>query len=126
MMPKNETHLGSRERPDDGKAGAKIANAEFWRSGLLESREGQPKRCLANVMHVLTLHPDWSGVLAFDAFGIAVITQKQPPARALDMPDNYRVGDWTDEDSVRTAAWFASKATGGLSVAQAAWRFIDL
>lgn len=81
-----------------------------WRNGLLlTSKDKLPRRCLANVMHVLSLHPAWRGVLAFDEFGLAVITQKQPPMRPEDAPPTYKLGDWTDEDSARTATWFASE-----------------
>lgn len=87
----------------------KVVRPDFWRAGLLLTKEREPKRCLANVMHVFSLHPDWSGVLAFDAFGIAVVTRKTPPMRTQDAPREYRIGDWTDEDSARTVAWFASE-----------------
>jgi len=82
-----------------------VVNPGFWRIGLIVTDKG-PKRCIANVMHVLSMHPDWSGVLAWDAFGQAVVTRSRPPMRAQDAPANYAVGDWADEDSVRTAAWF--------------------
>lgn len=81
----------------------------YWRNGLLVGKDKTPKRCLANVMHVLSLHPDWRDVLAYDEFGQCVITQRQPPMRAQDAPAKYQVGDWTDEDSARTAAWFATE-----------------
>jgi hypothetical protein len=91
------------------RADRTIATADFWRSGLLLSNKGEPKRCLANVMHVFSLHPEWAGVLAFDAFGLAVVTLKRPPMRNQDAPQDYATGDWTDEDSARTVAWFASE-----------------
>ncbi|HEX9619438.1 MAG TPA: virulence-associated E family protein [Polyangiaceae bacterium] len=81
-------------------------NPDFWRGGLLLTKRDEPRRCLANVMHVLALHQDWRGVLAWDAFGVAVVTQKVPPMRPQDAPADYALGDWTDEDTARTIAWF--------------------
>jgi len=86
----------------------KVVTPAFWRRGLITSRDGAPKRLVANVLHVLSLHPDWQGVLAWDAFGLAVVTRQRPPMRTQDAPAMYEPGDWTDEDSARTVAWFAS------------------
>lgn len=104
MKPKKEDVL--KELPAHAR---KVVSADFWRGGLLLTNKGEPKRCLANVMHVFSLHPEWTGVLAFDAFGLAVVTCKRPPMRAHDAPQDYAIGDWTDEDSARTVAWFASE-----------------
>jgi predicted P-loop ATPase len=87
----------------------RVVAPEFWRNGLITTEKGAPKRGLANVMHVLTMHPEWADVLAYDAFGLAVVTRKRPPMREQDAPQDYATGDWTDEDSARTAAWFAAK-----------------
>lgn len=78
-----------------------------WKNGLILSKEGEPKRSLANTMHVLAMHPAWDGVLAFDEFGQTVITGKEPPIREQDRPATYKPGDWTDADTVRTVGWFA-------------------
>lgn len=83
--------------------------AKAWRTGLLLSPKGDPRRSLANVMHVLALHPNWTGVLAYDEFAQCVITRGAPPMREQDAPQAYVLGDWTDEDSARTAAWFAAE-----------------
>lgn len=87
-----------------------IAKAKrAWQRGLLVTKQGAPSKSLANVMHVLSLHPDWDGVLAYDEFGLAVVSRREPPMRSQDAPANYEAGDWTDEDSARTVAWFASE-----------------
>ena len=52
----------------DKKRGARKPPAEDWKSGLIASKEGTPKKCLANVLHVLAQHPAWQEVIAFDAF----------------------------------------------------------
>jgi putative DNA primase/helicase len=99
----------SRAGTSSGEAEDNVVDGEFWRLGLLCSKEGMPKRCLANVMHVLSLHPQWAEVVAWDAFGLSVVTRARPPMRHQDRPKNYELGDWTDEDSARTVAWFASE-----------------
>lgn len=80
-----------------------------WKSGLLTSKDGTPKRTIANVMHVLTTHPAWAGTVAFDEFGQTTVTQNAPPMRPQDAPADYAPGDWSDDDTTRTAAWFASE-----------------
>ncbi|HVY26941.1 MAG TPA: virulence-associated E family protein [Polyangiaceae bacterium] len=80
-----------------------------WRGGLiLTKKEKTPKKCLANVLHVLAKHPEWHGVIAFDAFAEAVVCLKEPPTREQDRPQGSLIGDWTDEDSARTVAWISS------------------
>ncbi|MCC6897594.1 MAG: hypothetical protein IT377_01400 [Polyangiaceae bacterium] len=78
--------------------------------GLITTDEGTPKRILANVLHVMAEHAEWQDVLAYDEFAECVVKVQPPPARDQDVASaGERTGDWTDEDSVRTAAWFASE-----------------
>jgi len=101
--------LSAENKPKTaGQSVRKVVVADFWRAGLLTTSKGEVKRCLANTMHTLSMHPDWAGVLAFDAFGLAVVTRKRPPMRSQDEPAEYSVGDWSDEDTARTVAWFAT------------------
>lgn len=79
-----------------------------WQKQLLLTEDGTPRKTLANTMTVLAQHPAWQDVIAFDAFAEAVVLQKRPPMREQDSPAVYVVGDWTDEDSARSAAWIAS------------------
>ncbi len=95
--------------PHDPRVGTVPVNPDFWKSGIVSTEKGGPKRCVANVMHVLSLHHDWAGVLAWDAFGLAVVTRRRPPMRGQDAPEEYAIGDWTDDDSTRTAAWFTEE-----------------
>jgi putative DNA primase/helicase len=85
------------------------AKAAEWKRGLLLNDEGNPKRFLANTLHVLSLHPSWGDVLAYDDFGQVVVKRKAPPTRKQDGIDGDGIGEWTEADSVRTAAWFASE-----------------
>lgn len=77
---------------------------------LLRNAIGVPKRNLANVMTVLVQHPDWSGVLAYDEFAERVVKLTPAPTRSGDAPASAPIGDWTDEDAVRTAAWLQTVA----------------
>jgi putative DNA primase/helicase len=77
-----------------------------WRTRLIEGRHG-PLRGVANVLTVLTSHPAWQGVLVYDAFRDDVIKRGLPPVRAQDGVS--ALGDWTDADTTRTCAWFASE-----------------
>jgi putative DNA primase/helicase len=89
-------------------------SADFWRKELTTGAKGGVKPCLANIMHVLAVHPEWSGVLAYDLFGETVITLKGPPMRAQDRPRRHTLGDWSETDTIRTAAWFEKEL--GISV----------
>ena len=80
-----------------------------WRKALLHKLDGTPKRILANVMTVLAAHPLWEGVLAYDAFAETVVCTKAPPVRAIDRVHSGEPGDWSEEDAVRTSAWFSSE-----------------
>ncbi|MEO7037299.1 MAG: virulence-associated E family protein [Polyangiaceae bacterium] len=88
------------------EAGAK--KVPTWSSLLLTNREGVPKKNLANTMVVFAAHPDWSGVLAYDAFAETVVCVKAPPTRPTDAVADRVLGDWSEEDGTRTAAWFSS------------------
>ncbi|MEY4514652.1 MAG: hypothetical protein RLZZ450_6774 [Pseudomonadota bacterium] len=80
--------------------------ATGWEVGLILNDEGAPKRCLANVLHVMSQHPQWSRVLAYNAFTECVEKTAPPPVRQQDGVS--QVGEWNEADSTRTAAWFAS------------------
>jgi putative DNA primase/helicase len=87
----------------------KDAKPPAWRIGIVESEKGVPKRGLANTLHVLSRHPAWQGVLAYDEFAEAVVKLKAPPTRSQDAGAARDAGEWTEQDSARTAAWFASE-----------------
>jgi virulence-associated protein E len=75
-----------------------------WAKGLIPTEGGGVRKCLANVLHVLSKHPKWEGVIAYDAFGECVVKLIPPPVREQDGPS--LPGEWTEADSTRTAAWF--------------------
>jgi putative DNA primase/helicase len=77
-----------------------------WTRGLITNDDGTPKKGLANVMHVMSTHPAWEQVLAYNAFIECAVKMLCPPVREQDGVS--ALGEWTDADSARTAAWFAS------------------
>lgn len=91
---------------DAKKKKRRAAPTGEWAKGLLCNEDNVPRKCLANVLHVLEKHPKWDGVIAYDAFGECVVKLIPPPVREQD--GQSLPGEWTEADSTRTAAWFAS------------------
>jgi putative DNA primase/helicase len=98
---------GPAEGPprDVGAApGRKGDAADKWRAQYVWQR-GNPRECVPNVMLVLSQHKDWQGVLGFDRFSQRVVKRKPAP---YDAPGED-VGEWSDVDDTRTAAWIARR-----------------
>jgi putative DNA primase/helicase len=85
-----------------------------WRSRLatrtVEGKNGKPDRevvipNLANVVTILSEHPDWRGCLAYDLFAERPITKKAPPWHADDAPPSTSAGELTDTDVSRFILW---------------------
>jgi len=98
----------AQRRTEKERKAAESRLTERLQSALLRTKEGQPKKCLANVLTVLAWHESWAGVIAFDAFAESVVTLRRPPLRAQD-EFQFDAGEWTDELSVVTASWFGSE-----------------
>jgi hypothetical protein len=76
---------------------------------LTTDANGRVQDTAANVATLLQLHPDWLGVLRFDAFANRVVCAKEPPMREQDRPNQPCVGAWTDAHTMRARFWIASK-----------------
>ena len=87
-----------------------------WESQLLLDRFDRVKGCLSSAMLVLTEHPEWKGIIAFDSFKQAVTTLRPPPTRENERPVNHSAGEWTDATSVRTAAWLSQEYSNSFGV----------
>jgi putative DNA primase/helicase len=84
------------------------ARSVLRQSLAIDERTGDARDSLANVMSVLSLDPEWQGVLAFDAFKEAPVLLRPPPQRRQDrVPVAAPGADWTEQDSTRTATWIA-------------------
>jgi predicted P-loop ATPase len=67
---------------------------------LMPDRHGRPAGNLVNALHVLRRAPQWTGVLAYDEFGTAVVTRRAPPW------GGGAHQQWTDQDDTRGCEWF--------------------
>ncbi len=77
---------------------------DLWREGLLWAR-GAPRECVPNVVLILTHHPEWLGVIAFDEFAQKVVKRLPAPC---DMPGVVvHSTEWTDVDDTRVSMWMA-------------------
>jgi putative DNA primase/helicase len=83
-------------------ASAKVVDeADAWREQLLV-RRGQLVDCRENVFRILTMHPEWRGVVAFDEFANRVVKRRPPPW-------GREVGEWTEADDARVGVWFVDR-----------------
>ncbi len=80
-----------------------------WRDQLLVgvSKDGKTRviPVPANVVTYLRFHPDWQGVIAYDAFAEAVITTRPPPWHLADGPRDLKHGIWSESDTARAVNW---------------------
>lgn len=102
-----------RAEPDNDQGGSAPTErtraretTEAWKEGLITDDKGRRKASIANTMQVLSLHPSWDGVLAFNAFTESVEKLKAPPTREQDGAGT--TGPWTDADTTRTVSWLGS------------------
>lgn len=81
-----------------GAGGKKTASKE-WRNLLKKSDEGVLRPIMANAFLILTHHEAWTGVLAFDEFGQAVVKLHPPPY------PGGAVGRWDSNDAAKALIW---------------------
>lgn len=71
------------EKLDDKKRKKQLRE---MRRALTVYRSGDPRATAANIAAILRLHPDWLGVLVYDAFAHTVRTTRAPEWHELDAP----------------------------------------
>jgi putative DNA primase/helicase len=81
--------------------------SEAWRAHLIKNKQGNLLPCLNNIALILSHQSEWRQVLAYDAFAGTVVKRRQPPWPKDVCPDDDALGDWTAEDSSRTAVTLA-------------------
>jgi putative DNA primase/helicase len=74
-----------------------------WRDKLL-FQSGRPVPNLANAITALEHAPEWSGVLAFDAFALETIARRARPWDEGHLP-SFTSHRWTDHDTLLAANW---------------------
>lgn len=83
-------------------------NAPPWMLGLTRSKStDRIESTIGNAIVVLEHHPEWSGILHYDAFRAEVRTSRRPPWDPDLAPETVGAGPWTDQDDVRLTAWFS-------------------
>jgi predicted P-loop ATPase len=87
-------------RAIDGEVGSD----SDWRSHLLLKQNGDARSILANVIMALRLAPEWSGVLGYDAFGLAAVALREPPW-GTGRNSAHGAVPWTARDDVLAANW---------------------
>lgn len=83
-----------------------------WDTYLIKNKQGGYMPCLRNAVAILTHRGEWRNVIAYDAFAGVVVKMKEPPWGAKDSdlaPERALLGDWTREDSMRTACWITDE-----------------
>jgi predicted P-loop ATPase len=87
-----------------GRSGA--SQARSWTAGLKFDDKGRLKAILANLVLILSEHPDWQGVPGYDEFGCVVVIRKRPPLKQLRwQPD----ATWSDTAESHTTIWFQTE-----------------
>ena len=103
--PSDEPPL--RDEPDIGPN--KLLEFPGWRNGLLTTQQGKLKPTESNIIKILSAHPKWHGVVAFNDFTGQLTAVKRP---FFDPPRIQYPRQWTDVDSIRTLAWL--QGTSGI------------
>lgn len=93
------------ERPKKPAGASSAAPPSDWESRLAIDGEGRARATLGNAMTILSLAPEFRGVLAYCSLREAPIVLRQPPQRECDAVDIVPGSEWTEQDSTRTAAW---------------------
>jgi len=75
--------------------------APDWRVELVENTDGSIKGTLYNVVRILTDHPEWKGVLRYDAFADRIYKTRTPPYGG-------DAGEFMDVDTSEVACWLGS------------------
>lgn len=103
-QPANDA--GPRDEVAERRKRKAAGPSAAWRDDLVVSSKGTPRGNVANA--ILALRSLWPGVFAFDEFSQAIRLVDAPPWDACDAPPQKRkLGEFTDADSTRVAAWLA-------------------
>jgi predicted P-loop ATPase len=95
-----------------------LHDEDAWRAKLITrtvaGKKGQPDRevvipNLANVVTILSDHPAWQGVLAYDLFAERPTTTRAPLWCVEDAPPNVAAGELTETDVARFVLWFSRR-----------------
>lgn len=91
----------AREPKQRRLAIATLPPEQAWRADLTHNDAGKVERTLANIMTILSKHPEWMGVLGYDLFAERMVIRKPPP---FPRPA-HETASWNDTDDLRTLIW---------------------
>lgn len=78
------------------------AGTPEWMRGMLWKSRGVLEDCRENVFLLLTQHPAWAGIIAWDDFARRVVKRRRTPTGA-------EPGEWTGEDDMELGLWMAQQ-----------------
>lgn len=77
------------------------ADGARWHDDMIRGKNGW-EECRENVFILLSQHPQWSGIIAWDDFARRVVKRRRTPTGG-------DVGEWTPEDDSELGLWMAQK-----------------
>lgn len=78
-----------------------------WEDDLQADAKWRLKGSLANIVTILSRHPEWRGVVVWDDFAQTIVKRRLPPVREGDRSPKLALGEWTDGDSGRAVTWIS-------------------
>jgi predicted P-loop ATPase len=85
-------------------------SSDTWKRGLLMRWLGNGQQVVrpiaANVAHILSTHPDWRSLLAYDELRECVVKLRPAPCREIDRA-KIETREYSDDDTRRTIAWLS-------------------
>lgn len=99
-----ELDAAAKKPAGDDHAGAddeSVPQKTKWSSGFILGRNGW-EECRENVFLLLTQHPEWQGIVAWDDFARRVVKRRQTPTGG-------EPGEWSPEDDSELGLWMAQR-----------------
>ena len=72
-----------------------------WDLHLMRTGRGEPRDCRENLITILTEHPAWVGILAYDDFGKKVVVRAPTPL------GQAPGAGWSEQDDIQLGMWLA-------------------
>jgi predicted P-loop ATPase len=102
---------GGREamlrNPRGATGGGRSRPASNWADDLMLNNDGEIIPNLANLILILSKHPKWKGVIAYDEFNVRAVIRKRPPW-GQETPDT----PWSDHHESLVRVWFQREGIG--------------
>jgi predicted P-loop ATPase len=92
----------STQRPAGAADAIEGPKTPGWMDGMVWKERGKLEDCRENVFLLLTQHPAWAGVIAWDDFARRCVKRKPTPWGSP-------AGEWTSEDDFELGLWMAQR-----------------